>query len=128
MMFHILIIDDTQATLNLFYDILNREEFDLELSSYEFENLNTIERLKPDLIILDFMTEDRAKRWQLLQNLKMYRATASIPLIICTPSLNDVKEQKPFLSTKGIQIVLKPFDIDDLVKTVYQVLELPATT
>ncbi len=73
-------------------------------------------------MILDFLTEDRAKRWQLLQKLKMHRSTASIPLIICTAALNDVREQEDYLRKKGVQVVFKPFEADDLVQTVYQTL------
>ncbi len=122
MVSRILIINDAQDMLNLFYDILDREEFDLELSNYAFEDQDTIERLGPHLVILDFLTEDRAKRWQLLQKLKMHRSTASIPLIICTAALNDVREQEDYLRKKGVQVVFKPFEADDLVQTVYQTL------
>lgn len=49
----VLVIDDYQPTLDLYYDLLNSEQYELELSNYAFEQPAMIELLKPSLIILD---------------------------------------------------------------------------
>ena len=126
----VLVIDDFQTTLDLYYDLLNSDQYELELSNYEFEEPTMIERLKPSLIILDFKVYQRLKSWQLLDKLKMNRHTSSIPIILCTPSMEDIREQENYLKDQGIVIFYKPFNLDKLVQKVQQILDIspPETT
>jgi CheY-like chemotaxis protein len=74
-----------------------------------------IKRVMPDLLILDFAIGQEAPGWQLLQKLKMDRATARIPIVICSGAVRQLRELDGWLGEKGITTVLKPFDIDDLL-------------
>ena len=38
----VLVINDQHEILDLYYDLLNSDEYELELSDYAFENLETI--------------------------------------------------------------------------------------
>jgi CheY-like chemotaxis protein len=75
------------------------------------------------LLILDYIFNHEDIGWQLLQKLKMNRSTASIPVIICTAAVNKVREMEGYLQSKGIGLVLKPFDIDDLLEAVRRALQ-----
>ena len=119
----ILVVDDTQEILDLFRVILEAEGYEVFLSTHAFENVIEIEHLHPDLLILDFLFGKHNEGWQLLQMLKMHAPTASIPVIICTAALKEVREQEDYLQKKEIQIVFKPFDIDELVSAVKHGLE-----
>jgi DNA-binding NtrC family response regulator len=121
----VLVINNHQEISDLYYDLLNSDEYELELSNYAFENLETIERLNPTLIILDFPVFKRARSWRLLQQLKMHPTTASIRLILCTNSLRDVQEQEDYLQQQGIVIFYQPFSAEDFVQTVHQMLRMP---
>lgn len=121
----VLVINNHQEISDLYYDLLNSDEYELELSNYAFENLETIERLNPTLIILDFPVFKRARSWRLLQQLKMHATTASIRLILCTNALRDIREQEDFLQKQGIVIFYSPFSIEDFVQTVHQMLRTP---
>jgi CheY-like chemotaxis protein len=123
MMQRILVIDDTEEILEFFRMILEEEGYEVHLSSTTPESLTDIEHVHPDLLILDFMMGEYQEGWRLLQKVKMYKPTASIPLILCTAALNEVREQEEFLQQKGIRVVFKPFEIDDLVSVVSQALE-----
>ena len=50
----------------------------------------------------------------------MDRETASIPIIVCTAAINLVRELEGHLREKGVGVVLKPFNIDDLQLEVNQ--------
>ena len=104
----VLVINDFQTTLDLYYDLLESDKYELELSNYEFEEPALVERLKPSLIILDFKVYRRVKSWQLLDKLKMNPLTSSIPIILCTPSMEDIREQENYLKEQGIVIFYKP--------------------
>jgi len=121
----VLVINDQLEVLDLYYDLLNSDEYELELSDYEFENLETIERLNPTLIILDIPVSKRDRSWRLLQQLRMHPTTASIPLILCTPSLRDVQEQEEYLQKQGIAIFYHPFPSEAFVQAVQQIMRRP---
>ncbi|MGC4190467.1 MAG: response regulator [Thermomicrobiales bacterium] len=116
---HVLVVNDTQEILDLFRDILEEEEgFQVTLSSFTFQDVHEVERLSPDLIVLDFLIGGDALGWQMLQKLRMYRPTAGIPIVVCTAALQLVRELEGHLRAKGIFVVLKPFDIDEMVDVV----------
>ena len=117
---HILVVNDTQELLDLFREILEGEGYRVSLYSYAFRDLDDVKRDRPDLIVLDFIIDGEAHGWQLLQKLKMDRETATIPVIICTAAVRLVRDLEGHLKEKGVGVVLKPFDIDDLLLEVNQ--------
>ena len=115
---HILVINDTQEILDLFRDLLEEEGYRVSLYSYAFKDIKEIQALEPDLVIIDFIIGGEAHGWQMLQKMKMNRETANIPIVACTAAVQLVKELEGHLTTKNVRIVLKPFDIDDLLREV----------
>ena len=115
---HILVVNDTQEILDLFRDILEEEGFRVSLYSYAINDLAEIKRIAPDLIILDFIIGGEDTGWQLLQKLKMDRQTMTIPVVVCTAAVRLVQDLEGHLRTKNVCVVLKPFDIDDLITQV----------
>jgi DNA-binding response OmpR family regulator len=123
----ILVINDTQEILELFEEILTDEGYEVVLYSFATHDTAEIERHHPDLIILDYIFGTEKLGWQLLQKLKMRADTASIPIIICTAAIREVRDIEGFLLAKGVTLVPKPFDIDDLVLAVKNALASPET-
>ncbi len=119
----IMVINDTAEILELFRDILTDEGYEVALYSFRIQDLAEVERVKPDLIILDYIIGGEATGWQTLQKLKMRRSTANIPVVICTAAAKAVHEMEGYLKSKGVDVVLKPFDIDELLSAVKQALD-----
>ena len=120
----VLVVNDTQEILELFRMILEGEMgYEVILSGFPIQNIDDIERIKPDLIILDLVFEDEKTGMQMLQMLKMKHSTATIPVIICTAAINSVREQEGYLVSQGVHVVYKPFDIEHLITHVKQLLE-----
>ena len=120
----ILVVNDTQEILELFRILLEEEEgYEVVLSGFPVQEISDVERINPDLIILDFVFGDQKSGWQMLQMLKMKRSTASIPVIVCTAALGLVREQEGYLVSQGVHVVFKPFDIDRLLEAVRQVMQ-----
>ncbi len=115
---HILVVNDTQEILDLFREILEEEGYRVSVYSYAFRDLDEIKAQRPDLLILDFIIDGEARGWQLLQKLKLDRATATLPVIVCTAAVQLARELDGHLKEKGVAVILKPFDIDDLVQEV----------
>lgn len=118
----VLVVNDTQEILELFQEILEEEGYDVILSSYGFQEVTGIREIDPDLIILDFIIGGEEQGWQLLQKIKMTRQTRDIPVIVCTGAVRMAKELEGHLTAKGVGLVLKPFDIDDLLLEVNKVM------
>lgn len=121
----ILVINDTQEILELFQEILSDEGYEVILYSYATHDTAEIVRHHPDLIILDYIFGTEKTGWQLLQKLKMRHDTAGIPVIICTAAIREVREIEGYLLAKGVTLVPKPFDIDDLLLAVRTALAEP---
>ena len=115
---HILVVNDTVEILDLFREILEEEGYRVSLYSFAFRDLDEIKENRPDLIILDFIIGGEDHGWQLLQKLKMDRETATIPVVVCTAAVRLVRDLEGHLKEKGVGVILKPFDIDDLLREV----------
>jgi DNA-binding response OmpR family regulator len=118
----ILVVNDTQEILELFRMLLEGEGYEVILAGFPIQQVGDVERINPDLIILDFVFGDQKSGWQMLQMLKMQRSTASIPVIVCTAALDMVREQEGYLVSQGVHVVFKPFDIDHLLTNVTRLL------
>ena len=119
----ILVVNDTQEILELFRMLLEEEEgYDVVLSGFPIQQVKDIEHINPDLIILDLVLGDEKTGMQMLQMLKMQRSTAVIPVLVCTAALQIVREQEGYLVSQGVHVVYKPFEIDDLMANVKQLL------
>lgn len=120
----IMVVNDTQEILDLFRLILEEEGYEVVLYSYAIQDMLEVERVQPDLMIIDLIFGREKVGWQMLQKLKMLRSTASIPVIICTAATREVYDMEGYLHSKNVTVVLKPFDVDDMLAAVKQALEL----
>lgn len=118
----ILVINDDQAILELFRLMLEQEGYEVHLSEISYEDVRDVEKLQPDLIILDLKIGHHESGLHLLQKLRMYRPTEVIPIIICTAAIDVMREQEGTLKQKGIPVVYKPFDVDELLRVVHSSL------
>ncbi|MCC7451341.1 MAG: response regulator [Anaerolineae bacterium] len=124
MSLRIVVINDNQTILRLFREILEGEGYEVFLYAYGSPDLDEIKQLKPDLIILDYIVGNEGPGWQVLQVFKMQPETATIPIIICTVWIRYVQEIEGSLNAKGVTIVTKPFEVDDLLHAVQAALRM----
>jgi DNA-binding response OmpR family regulator len=119
---HILVINDAQEVLDVMRELLEEEGYRVSLYSHALKDLDEIRRVDPDLLILDHIIGDEEYGWQLIQKLRLDRHLATLPVIVCTAAVKLVRELEGHLTAKGVTVVLKPFDIDDLLAAVERAL------
>ena len=119
---HVLAINNDQAVLALFRDLLEDEGYRVTTQTYVDRDLDGIKAAKPDLIVLDYMWATEDASWSLLQMLRMDRETAAIPIVLCTAAVREVEALRGHLEEMGIWVVLKPFNIDRLVAVIAEAL------
>jgi CheY-like chemotaxis protein len=114
----ILAINNDPAVLALFRDLLEEAGYHVSTQTYVDRDLDQIKALKPALIVLDYMWANEDASWSLLQMLRMDPATKAIPIVLCTGAVHEVKALEDHLVTMGVTVVLKPFNIDQLVDAI----------
>ncbi len=118
----ITVINDDQAILALYRTLLESEDYHVDTSQIVFDHPADIERLRPDLIVLDLKFGRQASGWQMLEKLCLYRPTASVSLILCTAAIQEARDQEGQLRQRGIRVVYKPFGLDDFLHVVEDAL------
>ncbi len=116
---HIMVFNDTQEIQELFNLILSDEGYRVTVHSYGTQDLEIVRRLKPDLLIADCPPLEREiQGWQLIQKLRMSRDTQALPIVICSTSLNLIRDNQGWLTSKKILALPKPFTADELIEQV----------
>jgi CheY-like chemotaxis protein len=122
---HVLVIDDMPAILELMRDLLEGEGFQVSTESDSPSDADEIKALSPSLIILDYFRPGRTTSWSPLQTLKRDPHTCAIPIVLCTAAARDVEALAFEIAAMDVTVVLKPFDIDELLAVVKDALWSP---
>src|ERR1700694_5284740 len=110
----ILVMNDDDSILELYRLLLEGEAgYQVTLSLIAIEEVSTIEQMQPDLIILDAKLGSAHDGILLLQKLKMYRPTQTIPILLCTAAEDFIRQHEETIRARGVAILHKPFDIDE---------------
>lgn len=122
----IMVIDDAPVMLDFFQDLLQDEGYEVFPYAHTVDDLVEIEHIRPDLIILDYIMDGTAAGRSLLHRLTTRPATAAIPVILCTgaPDLAQAALEKDRLTSR-VQLIAKPFDVEDLLRAVQDTLSGP---
>jgi two-component system response regulator VicR len=125
---HILVVNDTQDVLDAIQMVLEDAGYRVTARTEPTTSAADIEAINPDLLMIDMLFAGKNIGWELIQAIRLHEATAHLPVIVCTAARHEVTESESVLLGKGITVVYKPFDIDDLVAAVEQALSAPANT
>ena len=123
---HVLAINNDQAVLALFRELLEEEGYRVTTQTYVDKDLAAIKALRPDLIVLDYMWAGEDQGWSLLQLLRMDRTMVKVRIVLCTGAAREVEALNGHLTEMGVRVVLKPFDIDQLLTVIAEALAAPS--
>jgi CheY-like chemotaxis protein len=88
-------------------------------------DMQKIKALQPDLIVQDLLFAGTQETgWKFLTLVRLEPELAQIPLILCTAAIQVVKDDDmaAHLRELGVTVVLKPFNIEELLEVVARVL------
>ena len=112
---HILIINDTQEILDLMQELLEEEGYRVT-TSLALLNLDKIKTVAPDIIVQDLLFEGTQETgWKFLTLVRLDPQLARVPLVLCTAATQTVNDPV-------MRVVLKPFDIEQLLTVLAEVL------
>src|SRR5215208_4564092 len=125
---HILVVNDTQEILDLMQELLEDEGYRVT-TSLALLDIHKVKALAPDIIVQDLLFEGTQEEgWTFLTLARLDPGLARIPLVLCTAATRTVNdpEMAEQLDRQGIRVVLKPFDIEDLLTALTEVLTAQA--
>lgn len=118
-------IEDEPEMIDLVKLILGRKGFDLVGAVGGREGLETVRRLKPDLVLLDLMMPDM-DGWEVYQQMKASDELKNIPVIVVTAKAQSIDKVLGLHIAKVDDYVTKPFGPQELLQSVNKVLERQA--
>ena len=98
----ILIAEDDEKTLRLMGEVMQRAGYRAALAKHGVGAVKLLKRARPDLIILD-LRMPRMDGFQLLELLKKYETSATIPVVVLTGS------KSPIDIDRAIQLGVKDY-------------------
>lgn len=116
-------IEDEREMIDLVKLILGRKGFDLVGAVGGREGLETVRRLKPDLVLLDLMMPDM-DGWEVYQQIKADDKLRDTPIIVVTAKAQSIDKVLGLHIAKVDDYVTKPFSPQELLRSVNKVLGL----
>lgn len=113
----VVVINDSPELLELAEFLLRDQDFDVKVALMGARALDLIRTTMPDLVILDVRLPD-VSGWDILQALKLDMRTASIPVLVCSAAVQELRELEGRLANMGVDVLIKPFAIDTLLARV----------
>jgi len=119
----ILVVDDDRAILDMFKDILSRDDrYDVRVAETGYDAGMLTEAFRPHLLILDYMLPD-VNGNIVCQRLREREETASTKVLIISGVVNQA-EIDGLLKAGAQGFMRKPFDVNELLKKVGELLEV----
>lgn len=119
----ILVVDDDANTRITLQSMLEISGYQIITANDGQEAIETIETILPDIILSDVMMPE-IDGLEFCQFLKQHTETQSIPIILLT-ALDDMISILRGFQFGAIEYIVKPFDLDDVIRRVKRVLALP---
>jgi CheY-like chemotaxis protein len=118
----ILVVNDDTAFLQLMEQLLEDEGYQAEALKSTKNALDHIKKRQPALIVLDIRINNEEAGLLLLDLITLDPETRSIPVVIASANLQALAGREDELADKGIYVIAKPFDIDDLAALIRRAL------
>jgi two-component system response regulator VicR len=116
-------IEDEPEMIDLVKLILGRKGFELVGAVGGREGLETVRKLRPDLVLLDLMMPDM-DGWEVYQQMKADDELKDIPVIVVTAKAQSIDKVLGLHIAKVDDYVTKPFGPQELLQSVNKVLGL----
>ncbi len=114
----IAVIDDDMDVLTLLQALLTEEGYEARTVQAETVDYPRMRRFAPALIILDISTESPTTGWELLERIRRDSALHATPVIVSAADAPSLAARRGALEARGDAVLIKPFDLSDLLALV----------
>lgn len=117
-MINILLVEDDEKLNKLFYTVLSKQGFNINIASNGIEAFDILENNHIDLIISDIMMPEM-NGYEFTENVR--KTNQEIPILVITAKDDFSSKQKSFLI--GIDdYMVKPIDVNEMILRVHALL------
>lgn len=117
----ILVIDDSPEYLGFMETLLDSEGYAVTVAGSADEAREQLAMQRPDLIVSDVRLPGVAP-FSTLDLIAADDKLRAVPVLFCTGAVREVEEASARLAEYGAEVLLKPFDIDDLLARLVRLL------
>jgi CheY-like chemotaxis protein len=117
-----IVVNHNKAFLDLMHDLLTQEGYEALCWHAADDTFARLQAARPALAILDIVVHQRDAAWALVERVHNDPTTAHIPVIVCTADVSYVRGRAPDLLKYEYAVVEKPFDTNDLLRQVRELL------
>jgi DNA-binding response OmpR family regulator len=118
----LLVVDDDASVLSSLDRSLRRAEYDVHLAEGGKAALEMLDRLRPDLVLLDVMMPGGPDGCEVCSHLRAREDMDLVPVVFVTALDTEQDEAKAF-AVGGSAFLRKPFELDELLTLVEKQLE-----
>ena len=118
----VLIVDDQPVNLQLLGGVLQKKNYRLVFATNGEAALNALQKVNPDLILLDVMMPEM-DGYEVCQKIKQDTRTQNIPIIFLTAKIGEEDIVKGF-ELGAFDYVTKPFNVKELTTRVETQIKL----
>jgi two-component system nitrogen regulation response regulator NtrX len=111
------VVNDSPEFLLMMGELLEADRYHASL--IDGDNISSIEPIRatnPELLIVDLRLQGaEISGWEILQAIRADEELARLPIIICTADSFQLADRaEEMAQTPGVEVLLKPFHIDEL--------------
>lgn len=119
---HVFVVNGLPDFLDIVRQLLQDENYNVTTTNFVPLSFETIEAAQPTLLIIDLVLGEEAG-WDLLAKLRNSASTCDIPILLLstTPDLLEQARQN-HQQFGGDRYLIKPFDLDDLLATIHEMI------
>ena len=121
----IMLVDDARQLLEAMEELLVEEGYEVVVCDMPQDAVEMARELRPNLILLD-VNMPGMTGWEVLEVLRLGAETRRIPIIISSADFGALQQREAFLRQKGIEVLYRPFDPEELYALVNRVLQTAA--
>jgi len=119
---HVFVVNGAPMFLDLMRELLQDERYNVTTTNFVPRTFDQIAALQPSLLVID-LELGRQAGWDLLERLQGEAITNGIPVVVVSTDPRLLERAEAQRARYGGQRwVAKPFDIDDLVATIQELV------
>ena len=122
----IMIVNTDQYFIELMSELLRDEGYETLTMMEGQEAFEVILHRQPQLVMIELVITDPERGWMVLNKMRLHPETAKIPAIIASTGGPLIRDNEEHLRSKGCDILLKPFDLEEMLTIVGRMVAPPA--
>lgn len=123
------VVNDSGPFLELMSELLAEEGHVVSTFDGRQTDVADLAASRPHLVIVDLRLSNAPalyRGWELVEESRRHPALVTTPVLVCTGAVEGVRERLAAIAdTPAVEVILKPFDIEELLGAIDRLLSLP---